>query len=268
MLHRHSEWAPSGVGPRHVEVWCPPSYAADPNLRMPVIYAQDGQNLFPPGAANGWGHWGVAAAMEQVCAAYGIAGAIVVGVWHPPQRWQEYMPARPLLHPAAHELAERFVAEHGTPVSDQYLRYLVEELKPQVDATYRTLPEREHTFLMGSSMGGLISFYGLCEYPSVFGGAACLSTHWSAGGAVLVDAMAALLPPAGAHRLYFDYGSLGLDAAYELLQQRMDAHLHAAGYQPGHDWLSLSFVGADHNEAAWRARLHEPLAFLLTHGSA
>ena len=62
--------------------------------------------------------------------------------------------------------------------SDAYLRFLVEELKPYIDENFPTLPDRDNTFVMGSSMGGLISIYAISEYPDVFGGAACLSTHW------------------------------------------------------------------------------------------
>ena len=72
-------------------------------------------------------------------------------------------------------------------------------------------------------MGGLISLYALEQYPQVFGGAGCLSTHWPAGGNRLVDAMGAALPRAGAHKLYFDFGTATLDASYEPYQRRMDA---------------------------------------------
>ena len=66
----------------------------------------------------------------------------------------------------------------AAPNSHNYLRFIVEELKPFIDANYRTRPGRDDTFLMGSSAGGMISLYGLIEYPDVFGGAACVSTHW------------------------------------------------------------------------------------------
>jgi enterochelin esterase-like enzyme len=151
----------------------------------------------------------------------------------------------------------------GVPVSDLYLRYLVEELKPRIDAAYPTLPERASTFVMGSSMGGLISLYAVEQYPEVFGGAACVSTHWPAGGNSLVDAMGAALPPAGRHRLYFDYGTETLDAAYEPFQLRMDEHLRAAGYRQGVDWETRAFPGAEHSERSWRERVHIPLRFLL-----
>lgn len=68
----------------------------------------------------------------------------------------------------------------GLPISDHYLEFLVAELKPFIDSQYRTLPGQPHTFIMGSSMGGLISLYATLEYPHIFAGAGCLSTHWPA----------------------------------------------------------------------------------------
>ncbi|HYF63383.1 MAG TPA: alpha/beta hydrolase-fold protein, partial [Herpetosiphonaceae bacterium] len=120
-----------------------------------------------------------------------------------------------------------------------------------------------HTFVMGSSMGGLISLYALCQHPQVFGAAACVSTHWPIGGAPLVAAMAAALPPPGDHRLYFDYGTATLDAGYEPFQRQMDGLLAAAGYRQGRDCLTHKFPGAEHSERAWSERAAIPLAFLL-----
>jgi len=252
------------VGPRHVDVWLPPGYADRPGQRYPVLYMHDGQNLFDGSRSYSGVDWGVAGAMVRVARERDFPGAIVVGMWNRPRRWAEYMPARPLYAPGAAELRAHLEQEMGGPVeSDAYLRFVVDELKPLIDATYRTLPGREHTVVMGSSMGGLISLYALTEHPDVFGGAGCLSTHWPAGGDPLVDALGAALPPPGDHRIYFDFGTAGLDAGYEPFQRRMDDHMRAAGYREGEDWQTLRFPGADHNEAAWRARLHLPLAFLL-----
>jgi pimeloyl-ACP methyl ester carboxylesterase len=72
-------------------------------------------------------------------------------------------------------------------VSDKYLKFLVKELKPFIDQTYPTQPGKDDTFIMGSSMGGMISAYAIAEYPAVFGGAACLSTHWSRSGEAVID---------------------------------------------------------------------------------
>jgi len=80
---------------------------------------------------------------------------------------------------------------------------------------------------------------------------------------LLVEYLGRALPPAGSHRLYFDFGTAGLDAAYEPFQQRMDTFMRAAGYQLGEDWLRLKFEGAEHTEAAWRNRVHLPFGLLL-----
>lgn len=254
-------WAESRyVAPRFVDIWAPPG-ASGP---LPVLYMHDGQNLFMTGEAFGGEPWGVDAALEALVATGRLSGAIVVGVWNTARRWREYGPQQPLEALRGTTAWNMLVAQAGGElIADAYVDFLVAELKPFVDATVPTLASRADTFVMGSSMGGLISLYALERYPAVFGGAACLSTHWPAGGALLVDAMADALPAPGAHRLYFDYGTRGLDAQYEPLQRRMDARLAAAGYTPGHDWVTRAFPGADHNEASWRERLHIPLAFLL-----
>ncbi len=119
----------------------------------------------------------------------------MAGVWNSPIRWREYMPQKPYEAPALQKhhplILER---AGGPPLSDAYLQFLVEELKPFIDKRYRTLPDQQNTFVMGSSMGGLISLYAISEYPQVFGGAGCVSTHWSAGREELVDEMARRLP--------------------------------------------------------------------------
>ena len=137
------------------------------------------------------------------------------------------------------------------------------DVKPFIDATYRTLPGPATTAIMGSSMGGLISLYALCEYPAVFGAAGCVSTHWPIVEAVMLPYLTDHLPVPGSHRLYFDHGTHGLDAQYEPTQRLVDAEMQAAGYERGRDWLSLCFDGADHNETAWSERVHIPLKFLL-----
>jgi hypothetical protein len=112
-------------------------------------------------------------------------------------------------------------------------------------------------------MGGLISLYAVCEYPQVFVGAGCLSTHWPAVPGVIIDDLQRVLPPAGTHKLYFDYGTWTVDAGYAVYQGQVDRVVRAKGYTPGRDWLTLKFEGAEHGERAWRAWVHRPLEFLL-----
>lgn len=262
-LTRHADFPSRLVAPRHVDVWCPPGYAGS-TARYPVIYMHDGQNLFDAELSAFGVNWGVDEALVRLSATAGLAGAIVVGIWNTAARRREYMPAPPLEAPEGRALLEQFVAENGgPPISRQYLAFLTSELKPFVDATYRTLPDQRHTLVIGSSMGGLISLYALVAHPDIFGAAGCVSTHWSIAGDALLAFFGAALPPPGRHRLYFDYGTRGLDADYEPYQLRMDALLRAAGYRAGADWLTRAFPGADHTEADWRARVEIPLTFLL-----
>lgn len=262
-MERYDNFESRYVTPRHVDVWCPPGYS-DRDERYPVIYMHDGQNLFVPISSIGGVAWGMDEAIVRLMDAKRIRGAIVVGVWNTDKRWREYMPQKPYWKLAMQRHHEAFVERAGgDPLSDSYLKFLVEEVKPFIDANYQTLADKQNTFLMGSSMGGLISLYAISEYPDVFHGAGCLSTNWPAGEHELVSEMAKTLPDATSHRLYFDYGTEGLDALYEPYQSQMDNHLREAGYMENENWMTRKFEGAAHNEAAWRARVELPLTFLL-----
>jgi len=265
VLDRYSDFNLPESGQRTVDVWCPPGYAESSDTRYPVLYMHDGQNLFDPALAYGSVDWGIDEALLRLIHEHGLPGAIIVGIWNSGEgRWLDYMPQQPAQLPAVQAAFDQWGRAAGVQVrSDSYLKFLVEELKPVIDTTYRTLPDPPHTIVMGSSMGGLISLYALEQYPHVFGGAGCLSTHWPAGGDALVDSMGTHLPPPGAHKLYFDYGTATLDELYEPFQQRMDGHLAAASYTRAVDWMTRKFEGAEHNEAAWRARVDVPLRFLL-----
>ena len=124
------------------------------------------------------------------------------------------------------------------PYSDLYLQFLVTEVKPFIDKTFSTKKDQKNTFVAGSSMGGLISMYAICEYPKVFGGAACLSTHWpgtfSSDNNPIPNAFVAYLkkklPNPKDHKIYFDYGDQTLDAMYKPLQEKVDVVMKAKGF--------------------------------------
>ncbi|MGN6152687.1 MAG: alpha/beta hydrolase-fold protein [Lysobacteraceae bacterium] len=252
------------VAARDVDVWLPPSYGRDPAKRYPVVYMHDGQNLFDPSLVFNHTDWDIDGTMTRLIDAGTIPEAIVVGVWNSPQRFFDYMPQAPVRTPTV------AVGIDGVPPydaaglqSDGYLRFLVEELKPFIDAQYRTRPGRDDTSVMGSSMGGLISLYAIARWPDVFGRAAAVSTHWPACGGCTIDWFAAHLPDRRTHRIYFDHGTATLDAGYAPYQQRMDAALRRAGWRAGRDFVTRTFDGAEHSEVAWRARAEVPLRFLL-----
>jgi enterochelin esterase-like enzyme len=269
-------FASAHAAPRRVTVWLPPGHDSATG-RHRVLYMHDGQNLFDPADAYGGQTWGVVPALLALRAAGRVAPTIVVGVWNTPLRRQEYGPAAPLARLPA---AWRDQVYGGPALSDGYLRFLVEELKPHIDATYNTLPGPADTVVVGSSMGGLASLYALVQHPGVFGAAACVSTHWpmstqpawitppgdpraAQAQQALRDWLAERLPAPGAHRLYFDHGTLNLDALYPPLQAQVDAVLASRGWQRGTHFTSQQIDGGDHNEAAWRARVDQPLRFLL-----
>lgn len=273
----------SGLPPRRVTVWLPPSYERERSRRCRVLYAHDGQNLFDSRQASGGVPWDLDEALAALIGLGEVPPTIVVALWNTPTRWYEYAPEAPLralpadLRPAAD--ADPPLAG-ASLAGDAYVRFIAEELKPQIDQRFRTLPGRADTFILGSSMGGLASLYALCRRPDVFGGAAGLSTHWPVTGiagvhdnpgsppmialaAAVLGWFDASLPRAGAHRLYFDHGSLGLDRLYAPYQARVDAIGARKGYVAGRDWLSRTAPGAAHDEAAWSARLPQALGFLL-----
>jgi enterochelin esterase-like enzyme/glycosidase len=268
---RHASVASEFVDPRHVDVYLPRGYH-ESGKRYAVVYAHDGQNLFNPGMSFTGIDWGIDEAVESLLAAGAIDDVIVVGIWNTPKRGREYQPqfVSDALPPDTRQLINEFIG--GQPLSDDYLRFVVTELKPFIDANYSTRTGRDHTFLLGSSMGGLISMYGVQEYPEVFGGAACLSTHWPAvfgegeqAEAVthMLDRLAERMAPLHAHRWYFDYGTTELDAVYEQYQLPVDARLRKLGYAEGKTWLTRKYDGAGHAERYWRERVHVPLSFLL-----
>jgi len=253
---------PAGILSRPVDVWLPPGYDGGA-ARHPVLYMHDGQNLFEPGRAFGGQEWRIDETLDAMIAADRVRAPIVVGIWNSADRALDYMPRKAVSAETFSLGLGRDVLRAGDITSDAYLAWLTGVLKPAIDARFRTLPGRDDTFVMGSSMGGLISAYALAEHPDVFGGAACLSTHWPAGDGVVIDWLAEHLPSPARHRLYFDYGTATLDALYPPLQARMDAALRAAGWREGGDWVTRRFEGAEHTEAAWAARADVPLAFLL-----
>jgi len=256
--------ASQNVPARRVDVWLPPGYDGNTAQRYPVIYMHDGQNVFDPLISFGGNSWEVDQAMVRLIRAGHAPAAIIVGIWNiGAGRFNEYMPQKAVSGDVVAHYASGPKRPASLLRSDAYLKFLVEELKPLIDRSYRTRSDPAHTLVMGSSMGGLISAYALVEYPRVFGLAACISTHWPAGEGAVIDYLAQHLPKSGTHKIYFDFGTETLDSQYEPHQQRMDAVMRAAGYAEGKDWITRKFPGAEHSERSWRARVETPLQFLL-----
>lgn len=277
-LIRHADFSSAYVTARHVDVWLPEGYSTQ--KQYAVLYMQDGQMLFDSTTTWNRQEWSVDETVSRLLKEKKIRDVIVVGIWNGGKyRHTDYFPQKPFERLSQAEQDTLYYAKrtNGQAVfqgekvhSDAYLKFLVTELKPFIDSTYATRKDRKQTFVAGSSMGGLISLYALCEYPDVFGGAACLSTHWpgtfSMENNPIPDAfmqyMYAHLPSPKTHKIYFDYGDATLDALYPPLQQRADAIMKEKGFS-SKNWLTKYYPGQDHSEQAWRKRLDVPLLFLL-----
>ena len=257
------------IQPRNVDVWLPEDY--NPQNEYAVLYMHDGQMLFDSTSTWNKQEWQVDEVAGRLQQEGTIRNCLVVGIWNNgAYRHAEYFPQKPMQF-LPEQIRAGLTAQNlkGNPMSDQYLLFLTKELKPYIDSHFSTKTDAANTLIMGSSMGGLISMYALCEYPEIFGGAACLSTHWVGTfernepiPEAFVTYLKHHLPDPATHKLYFDYGTETLDSLYEDYQLRVDEVLKEKGYTQL-NWMTKKFPGADHSEKAWASRLHIPLQFLL-----
>jgi predicted alpha/beta superfamily hydrolase len=193
---------------------------------------QDGKNLFFPEEAFAGTEWRVDETMDRLDQMNAIRKAIVVGV-HPADRMKDYT----------------------RPGYESYGRFLVETLKPTIDATYRTRPGREDTVVVGSSLGGVVSLYMVWHHADVFGRAACLSSTFG----VFDDLFSRIASePRRDILLYLDSGWPRDN--YDATNAMRDLLL-ARGFRLGVDLLQFSAPEGLHSEASWAARLHIPFQF-------
>jgi predicted alpha/beta superfamily hydrolase len=275
---RHENFTSAFVTARHVDVWLPEGYS--PKKKYAVVYMHDGQMLYDSAVAWNKQEWGVDETITKLIKEKKIRECIVVGIWNGGKyRHTDYFPQKPFESLTEQERDTLYYAKRtngalvfqGEKVnSDLYLKFLVTELKLFIDKTYSTKTDSKNTFVAGSSMGGLISMYAICEYPNVFGGAACLSTHWPGTfsmddnpiPAAFMNYMRAYLPNPSTNKIYFDYGDATLDALYSPLQKMADEVMKEKGFI-SKNWITKYFPGEDHSENAWKKRLNIPLEFLL-----
>ena len=152
--------------PRKIRIYLPPSYHSSPQSRYPVLYLHDGQNVFSTAGTNcsfGWGSWELDKTVDELCEAGKMQEVILVAVDNTPARYAEYCGRH---HPGS---------INGNTEFENYSAFLVQELKPRIDSSYRTLAEPAHTGLIGSSMGGICSLVLAWDHPEVFGRAASIS---------------------------------------------------------------------------------------------
>lgn len=259
----------AGLPDQKLTIWLPPGYDTS-TRRYPVLYMHDGHNLFDPAKSNFNKVWKADKAMLASAKAHHTEPHIIVGIWAPGvDRYRQYLP-QPIYDAASPALRAQMDRLAGGPiVSDAYLRWMTDDLKPWVDAHLRTKTGPADTAIAGSSMGGLISCYAFMARPDVFGQAACVSSHWPSVDprevgptnpelqALLTGWFRQSLGAPGQRRLWMDHGTATLDAFYAPYQAVVDAQVAAKGWQKGRDFESRVYEGAEHEENAWAARLPE-----------
>ena len=274
-LLRIDDFPSNYIPPRKVDIWLPANYSKDKEYA--VLYMHDGQMLFDSRITWNQQEWKVDEISTRLMNDSITRDFIVVAPFNINEiRHSEHFPQKPFeslsesIKDSLSDEAKQNNFKLDIATSDNYLKFIVKELKPYIDKNYSVLTDQENTFVAGSSMGGLISMYAICEYPKIFGGAACLSTHWPGGNPNESDFLANAffeymeenIPSSKNHRIYFDYGTETLDKFYPKYANRVNTILKDKGYNAS-NFKNLKFEGADHSELAWQERLYIPLTFLL-----
>lgn len=274
-LMRLENFKSNFVPSRNIDIWLPPGYS---NKRQyPVVYMHDGQMLFDEKTTWNGQEWEIDEVAGQLIKNHQIPPFIVVGIFNgDANRHSEYFPQKPFESLPSDLQAQLFQKERSKGVklfnnkvySDRYLKFIVQELMPYMESNYPI--NAKQSYLLGSSMGGLISWYGLLEYPDKFAGAAALSTHWPgdfshANNPIPPYFQAYIkkhLTRLNGHKIYFDHGTETLDALYPAMQKKVDQIFIKQNYPVGL-WFSKEFTGTNHSENAWAKRVEVPLRFLL-----
>jgi enterochelin esterase-like enzyme len=254
---------------RFLWVYLPLAYYEDPQQRFPVFYFMDGQNL--------WTHqelpyngWRLDSTLDTLIAAKEIPPMIIVGVPNSSKRNPEYM-GNTTFYGSENPKNPKLQAENIQRAKD-FQAYMVETIKPYIDAELRTLPDQANTFIGGSSFGAGVSVQLFINYPQVFSKLLAMSlgqyhpvlatSQWNQKPFNLLgwvkDNPPALIPGA---RIYMDCGTVSVDEIFAPHGEQIHKLFLEAGYSQ-EDCRWVLDPGGEHNEAAWARRMPEALRFL------
>ena len=262
------------ITPRPVDVWLPENYSSV--KKYAVLYMHDGQMLFDANSTWNKQEWMIDEVASKLMNDEITKDFIVVAIHNIAAiRWLDLYPEKSMQY-LSKEVLDNLISFSNSKVGledlngDEYLKFIVEELKPYIDKTYSVYVNKENTFVAGSSMGGLMSMYAVAEYPAIFQGAACISTHWVGARPMennpLPKAIFSYLeknvPEAKSHKMYFDYGNKTLDQYYPQYASKVDSIFLNNEYT-SENYKNLFFEGTNHSELSWQKRIDIPLTFLL-----
>ena len=220
---------------RDIIIWLPPSYKKEKGKNYSVLYMHDGQNIMDPETSYAGVDWRIDETATKLIKKNKIKEIIIVGIYNTKDRFEEYSDS-----------------EKG----NLYMQFIITELKTFIDTSYRTLTDKNNSALMGSSMGGLISFLIAWKYEDVFAKAACLSSSFYYDDEKAIKLVKDYNGPKKNIKIYIDHGEDGLPRG-----QKMFGVLTEKGYVIGTDMDYFYDPGAQHNEAAWADRIERPLKF-------
>jgi predicted alpha/beta superfamily hydrolase len=234
----HRAMKGAGIRDRDVIVWLPPGYEEAKRTRYPVLYMHDGQNIIDPATSSFGVDWEVDETLDGLIRRKAIAPIIVVGIYNTADRSREYTPG-----------------ETGTA----YMNFVVKTVKPFIDSTYRTKPDRNHTLVGGSSAGGIISFMLVWEHPDVFSKAICMSPAFKIRDLDYVKVVRAAREKRKGVFFYIDNGGVGLESELQPGVDDMLAALRAKGYREGREFVFVLDPAAKHFESDWAKRFPQAL---------
>jgi predicted alpha/beta superfamily hydrolase len=206
-----------------------------------VLYVHDGQNVFDPRTSLNGYDWRVDEVADSLIRANKMQEVIIVGIYNSPDRTMEYS---------------------DSELGRGYIDFVASELKPMIDKNYRTKPDAKNTAVMGSSMGGLISFLFVWQRPDIFSKAGCLSSAFLWDDNKILREVRNYAGVKKMIRVYLDVGSEGVEARLKPGYEEIVKLLEEKGYKRGVDLEYFYDEGAEHNEPAWAKRLWRPLLFM------
>ena len=237
----HHNLKGKGIKPRDVIVWLPPGYYENKEQSYPVLYMHDGQNIVDPVTSSFGVDWQIDEAADTLIKKNYIKPIIIVGIYNTSDRSSEY-------------------SENDTGYA--YMDFVMNNLKPFIDSTYRTKPGKESTGTGGSSLAGLISFMLVWYHPDVFSMAACISPALKVGRYDFVSSVENYMGDKKKIRIYMDVGNIGLEDSLEVGVDEMANVLRKLGFTEWEDLYIYKAPNAEHSEKFWAERIWRPLIFM------